>query len=96
MTTQADLEGIMLSEISHTEKNKYLMISLTCRIVNRHTHTHTPDLKDTENRFVVARGAGVSKTGKWGQKVQFQLQSKHYGGIIHSMVIIRNNTVFHI
>ena len=25
-----DLEGIMLSEISHPEKNKYHMISFTC------------------------------------------------------------------
>ena len=27
-----DLEGIMLSEISHTEKDKYCMISLICGI----------------------------------------------------------------
>ena len=27
-----DLEGIMLSEISQTEKDKYCMISLTCGI----------------------------------------------------------------
>ena len=30
--TWMDLEGIMLSEISQTEKDKYCMISLTCRI----------------------------------------------------------------
>ena len=29
-TTWMDLEGIMLSEVSQTEKDKYLMISLTC------------------------------------------------------------------
>ena len=29
-TTQMDLEGIMLSEISQTEKDKYCMISLIC------------------------------------------------------------------
>ena len=28
--TWMDLEGIMLSEISQTEKDKYCMISLTC------------------------------------------------------------------
>ena len=28
--TWIDLEGIMLSEISHTEKDKYYMISLIC------------------------------------------------------------------
>ena len=31
-TTWMDLEGIMLSEISQTEKNKYCMISLVCGI----------------------------------------------------------------
>ena len=30
--TWMDLEGIMLSEISQTEKDKYYMISLICRI----------------------------------------------------------------
>ena len=30
--TWVDLENIMLSEISQTEKNKYYMISLTCGI----------------------------------------------------------------
>ena len=31
-TTWMDLKGIMLSEISQTEKNKYCMISLICEI----------------------------------------------------------------
>lgn len=31
-TTWMDLEGIMLSEISQTEKDKHHMISLICRI----------------------------------------------------------------
>ena len=31
-TTWTDLERIMLSEISQTEKDKYYMISLTCGI----------------------------------------------------------------
>ena len=31
-TTWMDLEGIMLSEISETEKDKYCMFSLVCRI----------------------------------------------------------------
>ena len=31
-TTWMDLEGIMLSEASQTEKDKYCMISLTCEI----------------------------------------------------------------
>ena len=32
VTTWMDLEAIMLSEINQTEKEKYCMISLTCRI----------------------------------------------------------------
>ena len=31
-TIWMDLDGIMLSEISHTEKDKYHMVSLTCEI----------------------------------------------------------------
>ena len=31
-TTQMDLEGIRLNEISQTEKDKYCKISLTCGI----------------------------------------------------------------
>ena len=32
-TTWMDLEGIMLSEVSQTERDKYRMISLTCGIL---------------------------------------------------------------
>ena len=32
MTTWMDLEGIMLSDVSQTEKDKYHMISLICGI----------------------------------------------------------------
>ena len=32
VTTWVDFEGIMLSEISQMEKDKYHMISLICRI----------------------------------------------------------------
>ena len=34
-TTWVDLEGIMLSEISQTEKDKYHMISLICGILKQ-------------------------------------------------------------
>ena len=34
-TTWIDLEDIMLSEISHTEKDKYHMISLICGILKQ-------------------------------------------------------------
>ena len=44
-TTWMDFEGIVLSEISQTEKDKYCIISLVCGIFK-----HTPKLIDTKNR----------------------------------------------
>ena len=52
MTRWVDLEGIMLSEISQTEKGKYSMISLICGISKR------IELIEIENRLVVAGGRG--------------------------------------
>ena len=43
-----DLEGIMQSEISQTEKDKYHMISLVCRILINKVKTNI----NTENRVV--------------------------------------------
>ena len=36
--TWMDLGGIMLGEISNTEKDKYCMISLTCGILKNQNH----------------------------------------------------------
>ena len=36
--TQMDLEGIMLTEIRQTEKDKYCMISLICESKKSQTH----------------------------------------------------------
>ena len=33
VTTRMDLEGILLSEVSQTEKDKYHMISLICQCI---------------------------------------------------------------
>lgn len=33
--TWIDIEGIMVSEISQTEKNKYCMVSQICRILKK-------------------------------------------------------------
>ena len=54
-----DLEGIMLSEISQTIKDKYCMISLICRILKvqqnsdfnqkkKQTHIYTPVVSNGE------------------------------------------------
>ena len=42
-TTYMDLEGIMLSKISQTDKDKYNMISLICGILKKKNKTHTPN-----------------------------------------------------
>ena len=56
VTTWMDLEGIMLSEISQTEKDKYHMISL-CGIKNKtKQNKETNRLLNTENQLVVAKG----------------------------------------
>ena len=67
VTTWMKLEGIMLSEISQTEKDKNHMISLMSGIL-----TTTNELLDAENRLVVTRDGGrqVNKMGEESQKVQ--------------------------
>ena len=52
---ERSLEGIMLCEISQTERNKYCTISLTCGIVKKKKKT---ELIEAENRLVVSRGDG--------------------------------------
>ena len=63
MTTWEDLEGVVLSKISETGKDKYFfVIFLACGI---YKCIHTPKLIDTENRLVVARG-GIGVDGRNG------------------------------
>ena len=42
--TWMDLEGIMLSEISQTDKDKYHMISLICGIKNTNEQTNKTEI----------------------------------------------------
>ena len=69
-TTWMDFEGIMLSEISQTEKGKYLMISLICGIT--HTHTHTQNwahgYKEQIGGCLVWR---MGEMGEGGQRYKF-------------------------
>ena len=43
LTTQMELEDILLSEISQTEKDKYCMISLICGIQKSQIHRQRVD-----------------------------------------------------
>ena len=59
MTAWVDLEDIMLSEISQTEKDRYCMISLVCGIEKtRQTKQNENRLIDTENKWL-PEGRGV-------------------------------------
>ena len=62
-----DHQGIMLNEISQTEKDKCCIISFYVE-----SKKQKPELIDTENRLVVVRGRewGMGETGEGGQKVQ--------------------------
>ena len=51
-------EGIMLSKISQTEKDKYCMISLICGILKK----KKTELVKAENRMVVTKGWGKEKS----------------------------------
>ena len=58
VTMWMDLEGIMLSKISQTEKGKYPIV--TCRTQNLKdiNMQSRKRLTDTENRLMTARGEG--------------------------------------
>ena len=58
-----NLVGIMLSEISQTEKDKYYMVSL------RTTYLKNVKLVETESRTLVAWDLGVGEMGKGWSKL---------------------------
>ena len=63
VTTWMDLEGIMLNEISQTEKGKYHIFHLHVKFektkeLNKHNKT------ETENKLMVARGEQDGRGGK--------------------------------
>ena len=62
--TWMELEGIVLSEVSQTEKDRYYMISLICGIFKK------KELIDTENRLVIARNRVRGRVGKMGEGVK--------------------------
>ena len=61
VTMWMDLEGIMLSEISQTEKNKYCMVLHICRIwktFQMYKRNNRNRVIDTKKKQVVAKGDG--------------------------------------
>lgn len=45
-----DHEGITLSEVKQTEKDKYCVISLTCRIERNQTHREGDEICSYQNQ----------------------------------------------
>lgn len=52
-------EGIMLSKISQTEKDKYCMISLNCGVLKN------AEFIESGSRIVVTKGWRVGETGRY-------------------------------
>ena len=62
-----DLEGIIVSEVSQTEKEKYTIISLICGKTKQTKQSENRCI-DTENKQLVARGGrvgGRDRLGVW-------------------------------
>lgn len=61
MTTYMDQEGMMLNEMSQTEKGKYCIISLICRVYKNHNKEQKQTNTDSKgkNKLIVAREEGV-------------------------------------
>ena len=63
VTTSINLEGVMLSEISLSEKDKYNMISLIYGIKNKTAITHTPTNHITTNSQIQRTGLLLLEMG---------------------------------
>ena len=61
VATWMDLEGIMPSEISQTEKDKYCMIPVICEMWKKKTDKHSKTATVIENKYVVAREKGEER-----------------------------------
>ena len=75
VTTCIEPEDIMLSEISHTEKDKYCIISLICEILKQNKQTKK---SEREIRLMVTRGRvqGGEIGGKWSKDTNVRLQDE--------------------
>ena len=58
-TVLMDLEGLMLSEISQTEKDKYCMISPICGILKKNQHKRNRNSRDWWLPEEVVEGEGL-------------------------------------
>lgn len=62
--TWTDLEGILLSKVSETERDKYCIFSLTCRILKKSgTHRH----REENGSY---QGLAVGEVGRCSLRIQ--------------------------
>lgn len=93
VTTQIDLKGIMLSETSQVEKDKYSVFSLICGIKTKQNKSWIQ--REIENRMVVTRDAGVWGMEDAGQRVQILgIRLINSGDLMYSTVITVRNTIY--
>ena len=96
-----DLEGIMLSEMSYTEKEKYHM-NLTY-MWNLKITTTKPNLQTQRTDWWLPEAGGggwVGEWTKWAKEVSKHkvpvTKYKSHGDVTYSMVTTVNNTVLYI
>ena len=92
-----DFESVMLSEISHTEKDKYCMISFIYGIEKKKTKPkpESSNLQMQRTDWQLP-GVGQREMGK-GSKVKASIYKiSNPGGVMYSMVAVVINTVLYI
>ena len=73
-----DPEGIMLSKISHTRKDKYCMISFIYMSNVTNKQTENQCYRGKKSGCQRKRDWGVDQMGEWGQKIQtYSYQISH-------------------
>ena len=83
------LQQLMLSEISHAEKDKYCMISLICGIYKTKNKHNTPGKRviNTEDKEAAARGercGGERNRGMRSGSTHLQVQREGVTGVKHA------------
>ena len=90
MTARAQVEGIALTEVSQTEKDKYCVSHL-------HVESKKADLEEIESRMVMTRvwesgGRGVGEKLAKGYKLP-DIRRMNSGDLIYSVVTINSNPI---
>ena len=80
-TTCMELEGIMLSEISQLEKDKYQMISLICGVLKQKEklkEQNSSRITEPKNGLIVSKGKGTGDDAWEGRDKGGEKGRGHY------------------